>query len=485
MCLNFIAIPSLSETPEILAIYSIVISLSFFFRYADFGLVAGGKKYAAENVTSKNIFLQLKFLGNSFSVTFLISTLISIVLIFLSLNPEILISSLKTEKQFSNVASDLIRILSIVCLLQVIINFVLCLFEINLKKYYCNSVSSVLALVSIGIFFIVDKDKIDWIVIYFLSIKLLDLVYLFVLIFLTKKVFGLSSIELFRNFKPSKDLLKKTYKLSLTTLITSFLAMIFYEMDSIFLAKTTNLKKISFYSIAALGPFFIKSIFSVLFSPFNSIFNYFRNNENKYRSYFEKVVIFFFPLTFAGIIAISLYSEQIIFSYVGICYSDSIKPFIMLCLAWSFSFLIYPTGIYLFSMEFNRRVIFCSMIPPLLFWSSNFYDLYINDYLSIEKFCFNKMLANLSILPIYIFYLIKDKFINFLLLKKLFKSLIFSLTILFLTFHPLNVFLNNKKDNFGLILNLILVGTLIILIKILDLKVIKNQISIKNIFSKK
>ena len=107
MCLNFIAIPSLSETPEILAIYSIVISLSFFFRYADFGLVAGGKKYAAENVTSKNIFLQLKFLGNSFSVTFLISTLISIVLIFLSLNPEILISSLKTEKQFSNVASVL------------------------------------------------------------------------------------------------------------------------------------------------------------------------------------------------------------------------------------------------------------------------------------------------------------------------------------------------------------------------------------------
>ena len=209
---------------------------------------------------------------------------------FFSLNPEILISSLKTEKQFSNVASDLIRILSIVCLLQVIINFVLCLFEINLKKYYCNSVSSVLALVSIGIFFIVDKDKIDWIVIYFLSIKLLDLVYLFVLIFLTKKVFGLSSIELFRNFKPSKDLLKKTYKLSLTTLITSFLAMI-YEMDSIFLVKQQP-KKISFYSIA-LGPFFIKSIFSVLFSPFNSIFNYFRNNENKYRSYFEKVVIFF------------------------------------------------------------------------------------------------------------------------------------------------------------------------------------------------
>ena len=69
-------------------------------------------------------------------------------------------------------------------------------------------------------------------------------------------------------------------------------------------------------------------------------------------------------------------------------YNESIWPFVYLSLAWCFSFIIYPTGIYLFSMEFNKRIILCSIAPPF-FWTLNFYSSVLWKH-SIEKFCFNK-----------------------------------------------------------------------------------------------
>ena len=41
------------------------------------------------------------------------------------------------------------------------------LFEINLKKYYCDIISIVTASVSILIFFIIDKTNTDWILTYY------------------------------------------------------------------------------------------------------------------------------------------------------------------------------------------------------------------------------------------------------------------------------------------------------------------------------
>ena len=77
-------------------------------------------------------------------------------------------------------------------------------------------------------------------------------------------------------------------------------------------------------------------------------------------------LIFFFPITFIGVITIVLFQKNL-FLVVGSDYNESIWPFVYLSLAWCFSFIIYPTGIYLFSMEFNKRIILCSIAPPFLF----------------------------------------------------------------------------------------------------------------------
>ena len=126
--LNLIAIPVLSNTPVILAIYSICISFGIFFRYTDFGFITSGKKYAAEHVTSNNLDLQLKLLGNSFSISFLISLILSVLIFIISFSPEIIISDLKQNTQYNYIASILLITLSISSLIQIFSNYVSSLF---------------------------------------------------------------------------------------------------------------------------------------------------------------------------------------------------------------------------------------------------------------------------------------------------------------------------------------------------------------------
>ena len=466
----------MSNTPAILAIYSICISLTFFFKYSDFGFIAAGKKYASEHVISKDFDLQLTLLGNSFSVSFLFSFLISILLIVISFKPDLLISDFENNNQYSYIASILLITLSISGLFQIFTNYIVSFFDINLKKYFCDVVSIFTALGAFVIFFLIDKTNQNWILIYFISLKALDLVSLISIILLSDKIFKIKLSDLITNFRIKKNLIKKGLKLSFASIIGSISYFIFYELDTLFLAKNSDLISISFYSIAALGPFVLKTTFSILFSPFNSIFNYIKNEKSEYKIYINKVIIFFFPITFISIITVALFSEEIIYTYVGSNYYNSIKPFIYLCLAWSFSFITYPSSAYLYSMEFNKRIILSGLISPLFFWILNFYYIINNGTISIETFCLNKMFSTLIVIPIYVYYLIKDDFIDINFLIKIIKSLFFSSLIL-VTFHFLfKHILFNEKNIIGLIFNVGLIGGLILFIKLVDLRVNKNQI---------
>ena len=485
MSLNLIAIPILSNTPDILAIYSICISLGFFFRYSDFGFIAAGRKYAAEHVVSRNFNLQLSLLGNSYSISFLISLILSVSLFFISFTPEIIISDFENNSQYSYIASILLKTLSISSIFQVFSNYITSFFDVNLKKYYCDIVSICTGLVSLLVFLYIDQTNQDWILKYYISLKALDLIALIVFIFLINKLFKIKLKEILINFRIKKNLIVKGLKLSLTSIITSACAFLFYELDNLFLAQKSDLNSISFYSIAALAPFVLKTVFSLLYSPLSSIFNYLKNEKNRYGDYFRKIIIFYFPLTFTGIITIILFSEELIFSYVGSTYVNSIWPFRYLCIAWSFSFIIYPTAIYLFSLEFNKRIILCGLIPPIVFWVSNFYHLEFQKNISIETFCLNKMYSSLTILPLYIYYLIKDNMIDLKLIVKLLKSILISSLILTIFYYPLNHILFNEKNMLGLILNLLLIGGLIFTLKLIDLMVNRNQIDLMKILSKK
>ena len=479
MSLSLIAIPILSNTPDILAIYTICISLSFFFGYSDFGFIAAGKKYASEHVISKDFNLQLRFLGNSFSFSFLISFILSVSLFIISFSPEVLISELEFNSEYSYIASILLKTLSISSLLQIFSNYIISIFIVNLKKYYCDIFLAISSILTLLFFFLIDKTNNDWILLYFISIKLFDFIALIALIFLSNKIFKIKIHQLIGNFKIRKSILNSSLKLSITSIISSISALIFYELDNLFLARNLDLSSISFFAIAALAPLILKTIFGLLFTPFNSIFNYIKNDTLIYKKYLNKIIVFFFPITFISILVIILFSEEIIYSYVGSSFQNSILPFIYLCLSWSFSFIEYPALSYLYSKEFNKRLILCSLLPVILFWGVNIFIINFYGNISIELFCLNKLLSKLVIIPLYIYFLFKDNFIDFNLIKKLFRSLFFGSLVIGLSYFLLKNILYNEKSLMGLIFNAVLIGGLILFIKLVDLRVNKNQINLK------
>ena len=93
------------------------------------------------------------------------------------------------------------------------------------------------------------------------------------------------------------------------------------------------------------------------------------------------------------------------------------------------------------------------------------------------------MFSNLVIIPFYLYYLIRDDFINIDLSYKLFRSLFFSILVISILYAPIKNLLYIEKNILGLIFNILLIGSLILLIKIVDLLVVKNQINVKELLS--
>jgi len=87
------------------------------------------------------------------------------------------------------------------------------------------------------------------------------------------------------------------------------------------------------------------------------------------------------------------------------------------------------------------------------------------------------------IIPFYLYYLIRDDFINIDLSYKLFRSLFFSILVISILYAPIKNLLYIEKNILGLIFNILLIGSLILLIKIVDLLVVKNQINVKELLS--
>ena len=427
---------------------------------------------------------QLKLLGNSFSFSFLISLFISILLFTVSFFPDKIISDLSNNRNKYVIASVLIKILSVSSIIQILINYVGSIFEINLKKYYWDFIPITSSVISLVFFFILDKTNYDWIIYYFGFIKILDLIGLFVLIFLSQKIFKIKLADYWLNFRVSKNLIKKGFKLSITSFRMTSCALILYEFDNLFLAQIFDLKTISFFSVAALGPILLKSIFSFLYSPFNPIFNYYKNDATKLKEYLRKIILFFFPLIFLGILIIIIFSKEIIYSYVGSGYFNSIQILNYLCLSLIFTFLIEPTKIYLYTMEFNKRLVLTAILPPLCFWVLNFYNLNITENLDLEVFSKNKMYAILILVPLYLHYLIRDKILDKDLIVNILKSLILGISIIGMLLMPIKYIMIDEKSIGGVIFNVFILLLLILIIKGIDLLINKNQLNLGRFIKK-
>lgn len=96
----FVVIPYLSGNKEIYGIYSICISVTVFFSYADLGFLSAGTKYAAECYTRNEEQNELKYLGFSHFILFICMLLFSVLFILVGFNPEWLVKGLDSMEKY-------------------------------------------------------------------------------------------------------------------------------------------------------------------------------------------------------------------------------------------------------------------------------------------------------------------------------------------------------------------------------------------------
>jgi O-antigen/teichoic acid export membrane protein len=387
----FIVTPFISSNQNLYGIYTLVISAYLFISYADFGFLSAGVKYASECVAQSKVKEEIRIIGFTGFIFFSLSLLYSLFIFFISFNPTILISELKSYEDI-NIAKMLFRILAITCPLFVCQRIIQIIFSIRIKDYIFQQVlicSNLLKLVSTFYFFTSGKYMI---VEYFLFSQFCQaLAVLFGLILLKRKLnYNLSA--LISAFRFSLEMYDKTKKLAFTSIYLTICWILYYELDSFAIAKFYGIKALSYYAIGLTIITYFRSFFGIIFTPFIARFNYFvgSGDLNGLKLFFKKVVILLFPVTLFPVVIIYMTSENFILTWVGTQYNNSIFTASLLVMSYLFSFISYPASILIMANERVKLLYITSSLQPFIFW---FGILLTKNILGVESFAYFKLLA--------------------------------------------------------------------------------------------
>ena len=245
----FIVVPFLSKDPEIFGVYSICISLGIFLNYADLGFLKASKKYAAEFFAKNDRLGEMKFLGFGSFILSLFTLIITILIMYFSYNPELLIDGLNSKIK-SNISSDLLFILAIFTPLTIFKRLIEMIFEIRLENFIVRRVFLFASLITIFSVFYFFGNNNYMIVEYFLFFKIIDFLAVLISFFIAKNKYSYDLLKLFSYIKFDFSVYNKSYKLAYSGLYIMFSWVLFYEIDQIFIGKYLGTQKVAIYAIA-------------------------------------------------------------------------------------------------------------------------------------------------------------------------------------------------------------------------------------------
>lgn len=93
----FVVTPFISSDVVVFGVYSVCISLSIFFSYADLGIGSAGQKFAAEYFKLGKKDKEIGILGFVLFTYLVFMGLISLAILFLAIDPDILIKNIAAD----------------------------------------------------------------------------------------------------------------------------------------------------------------------------------------------------------------------------------------------------------------------------------------------------------------------------------------------------------------------------------------------------
>ncbi len=414
----FVVTPYLSSNQAIYGIYAIVTSAYLFISYADFGFLGAAIKYAAESYAQKNIIAEIKVIGFATMVFLIFVGLYSIGVIFIALEPSILVSNLTTNNEMS-IARNLLLILACFCPFFVLQRILQIIFGVRLQDYKFQRILIVSNLVKVVSVFFFFSDGQYLIVEYFLFSQVCTACAVVAGFLIAKRSLKYDLIFLLKSIKLSKTQYSKTKKLAYTSLFLTLSWILYYELDTFVIAKFLGPNAVAIFAIALTIMTYFRTIFGVFFSPFIAKFNHFigLKNPEGLKEFFLKVLVVFVPVTILPVLCITLTLQNFVFTWVGPEYVASVGIAQIMLLSYLFSFITYPTGILIIANEHVKSLYFTSALQPFIYWIG---IILTYSYLKLEAFSYFKFVAffmQTIVYTVYVAYFFKISFAS--LFKKI------------------------------------------------------------------
>lgn len=441
----FIVIPRLAYNPSIYGIYVVCISANIFLTYADIGFAGAGYKYASECFAQKNLEEEIKIVGFIGFVLIVFVIIFALTVSGIALNLNILIKNINSATEL-NIASNLLFILALfspAIIFQRILDIV---YGIRLEQFILQRILIVASLIKIlSVFYFFNNYSYD-IVGYYLFCQMVYVSALFLCLLIAKIKYQYNFIVFLKSIKPSKHIFIKTRKLAFGSLFSTIMFILYYELDTLAIAKIFGPEKVAIYAIGFIILSFLRSLFGVLYAPFLARFNHFigLHDLDGLRKLYRNIVILTLPLVIFPIVSLVLLMGPLIHSWVGNYYEKSVLIAQLLILSCLGGFITYPASFLIISQEKIKIIYYTSAISAIVFWTGIVLTI---PYIGLTSFALLKFI--IMSLNSLVYLIITINFLDILagdFVRKILGPVAIPLSFLILSLLYLNKFMPTEKN---------------------------------------
>ena len=282
-------------------------------------------------------------------------------------------------------------------------------------------------------------------------------------LFIAKKRYNYNFRDLFRFLRFNKSVFDKTKGLAFASLFMTISWILYYELDSVGIAKLLGAKQVAIFAIGLTVLSFFRTIFGILFSPFNVRFNHIigLGDENMLKPFYLNIVTILAPFVVFPIITIAILARPIVLTWVGTDYVASIAVIQLLVFCNVFAFIAYPTSFMLIARERQRTLYFVNALLPIVFWAGVLSTI---SSFGVNSFAVFKLVA--LIVSSFVLYKLMIDYLNLNILdsvKKIFLPMLFPVLFLIFATFLIRDYLPVEKSKVNLLVVAIVMGALIFL----------------------
>ena len=386
-----IVIPAISSNQVLFSIYMLVVSITVYFSYADIGFLSSGQKFANEEFAKKNFGEEGKILGFVLGILLIFITPFSGLLIYFSFNPSLLINNISLFE--FTILSKLLLVVGIFMPIQIFLQRMMtALFAIRLLDYKLTRLEILGNLIKIASVFYFFRPNEFELVNYLLFINLVSIAIYIYALYISRKIDDLNPLLTLKSIWPTKKYYKKTKDLAFASLASTIGFIFFYELDLIIISRLLDPESIAIYAIGFTLINFVRSISAILYSPFFNRLNHYvgLNNLDKSEFMIKNLIQFTFPFYFILIALLFVFSNEIIVSWVGVDYFQSVQVFQILILTTFFNFLVIPSNLFFVGYLKTKYIYLISVLQPFIFINSIFL-FHVYDKLDVNAIAFSKL----------------------------------------------------------------------------------------------